>query len=415
MFFTALVTVYFAIHLAACYFLTKASRRVFLHVKKIEPVDSAPSIAVIKPVYGADMYTEKCFRSWLTQTYDGEVQFIFALQQEDDRALEILGRLRKEFEFEVTVNSVKEGFSGKASNLFYGIQLARHEILVLSDADILASRQTLQRLVGALHSSAADIVSCIPRHTEARNIWAKIYATAWNFAIFYLWAPAILARRPTGAAGGTLALTKSSLRRLGGMESIQNFLAEDLKLGQNALKAGLLLGLGPVVDSPVGILPFEDLLDKLSRANLVAIHMFPKGLLLTSLVCAFTYAYLPLAVYAYASRSLVLILLCGAVFLIRALLLGNLTQLATGRFQFPFEFPVGDLLNTFSFFNSLLESEVFWGGMRFRVSAGGAMTRLGDEKKEEPVFTWTLEGHESLDEPNLLSIDSLSAPRALDL
>lgn len=38
-------------------------------------------VGIIKPVYGADAYTEDNFRSWAEQDYDGPVEMIFSFQE----------------------------------------------------------------------------------------------------------------------------------------------------------------------------------------------------------------------------------------------------------------------------------------------------------------------------------------------
>ena len=327
----------------------------------------------------------------------------------------MLKRLEQEFKFEVIVNPVREGYNGKTSNLFYGLQKAQHDLLIFSDADILAPSDTIKKTVAVAQSGRVDVVSCVPRHTEAKNIWARIYAASWNSAILHLWAPSVVKGRAFGVAGGTVALSKASLQKLGGLESIRGYLAEDLQLGRNAKKAGLHIGLGPVVDSPVGPVSFQDLMDCLVRAQLVAIHMNPLGLRGTVLSYIFIYAYIPVFVCALASGSAIALVFGVLVIIARCALLGRLFQAAEGRFRFPYEFLAGDLLSIFAFFTGLLEEEVFWGGIQYRVAHDGTMTRMDASSGDEPELTWSSVAPELSAEPDFSRAAAPFAPASRDL
>jgi lipoate-protein ligase A len=45
---------------------------------------SLPDVTILKPLKGADEFTESCLRSWLTQEYSGEIQILFGVASEDD-------------------------------------------------------------------------------------------------------------------------------------------------------------------------------------------------------------------------------------------------------------------------------------------------------------------------------------------
>jgi hypothetical protein len=54
------------------------------------------------------------------------------------------------------------------------------------------------------------------------------------------------------AAGGTMAMTRATLVQMGGLAAFKDYVAEDVAMGRKAHDLGLRVGLGLIVDSPVG-------------------------------------------------------------------------------------------------------------------------------------------------------------------
>ena len=54
-----------------------AARRFPLH-RRVAGRSFAPAVTLLKPLKGADEHTEACLRSWFTQDYTGDIQFLFA-------------------------------------------------------------------------------------------------------------------------------------------------------------------------------------------------------------------------------------------------------------------------------------------------------------------------------------------------
>lgn len=218
----------------------------------------------------------RCLRSWLTQKYDGEKDFIFSLQDPKDPALTLLESLKNEFQFKIVVNPVKNGFSGKGSNLYYGFQETRFENIVFADSDIFINEQTLAKIMGQLQDNST-LVSCLPVHIEPNNIWSNIYTYIWNTPLVCLWGPSMISRNSIGAAGGVLAFKKKLLEKIGGVHSFAGYLAEDLIFGELVKQTGGKLTLGPKVFSPVERQSFNKFKNNLRRAHLIGLNFSKKS------------------------------------------------------------------------------------------------------------------------------------------
>lgn len=329
-----------------------------------------PALTLIKPVFGADDNTEKTFRSWLDQDYPDEVQFIFSLQNAEDPALTILEKLKTEYEFEVTVNPVQAGFSGKMSNLIHGLEQAEHDVLVFSDADLLAPPDTLKKL-GAIAAGGIDIAGCFPLLIGARNVWADIFSFTWNQILTQVVGPSIIRKDPHGLAGATILVKRQALERLGGLTQFRDIIAEDFAMGRAAKEKGLNIGLGPGIFAPTGKMRFIELYSKLQRSHLVGITMNPQGLPSVVLWYLINYGYLFLFLGNLTYQMTALLLAA-----VRAIYLGRLNTIAEGRFRIPWSFVIGDLIAVASFVLSWFKRTVRWGDGLYRVTRGGKMVLL---------------------------------------
>jgi ceramide glucosyltransferase len=379
----ALGSTYFLLYLGATAFSLFQARRAVLHAAAAGTSGLPPSwapVTHVTPVRGWDRFSEACARSWLGQEYEGPIQHVYSLQDAKDPALPHLERLKREYaahgaRIDIICRPVSPGHTGKTSNLANAIPLAEHEILVMSDADIRAPRDALARLVRLL-DGGSEIVSCLPKHAYASNLWGRLYANAWNIAMLHIWAPSVLREAPVALAGGTIALRKATLERLGGIAAYKDFIAEDLALGRAAAARGMAVALGPDVSSPVGNLRFRDLLSKYQRAGVVLARMSPGGLGTAAALNALLYAYLPLLAYAvcrgfWGSAAG----LAGIAFL-RMAMVGLTGEMAGGKPRLAWEVPLQDALIVATFIGAVVRPRVEWGGIRYAVERGGRVRAL---------------------------------------
>ena len=122
-------------------------QRLQRHQDRALPVSFTPGVSVIIPAYNEEKVVVQTISSLLKQRYDGPLEIMLVDDgSSDDTALiceEAYGR-----HAQVTVYRKPNG--GKASALNYGIQRARHEIVIGLDADTLFDDDTVAELVQPL-------------------------------------------------------------------------------------------------------------------------------------------------------------------------------------------------------------------------------------------------------------------------
>ena len=116
------------------------------------PEEQWPPVTVLKPVHGLEKNQRENLRSTCLQDYP-EFQVVFSVQDKDDAAIPLLKELQQEFGAErvtVAIENFRAGTNGKINNMIGGLKHARHDVLVISDSDILLKPDYLKTIVAPL-------------------------------------------------------------------------------------------------------------------------------------------------------------------------------------------------------------------------------------------------------------------------
>jgi len=165
-------------------------------------------------------------------------------------------RLRAEFPgVDIRLVECRErlGASGKVSNLAQMLREARYEHVVINDSDILVSQRYLERVMRGFWCERVGMVTALYLgRTGVRpagdgsgpTVWARLEALGISTDFM---AGGVTARRVEGGIrfglGSTLATTKTALAKVGGLEPLADYLADDYELGHRLSKAGYLVEL----------------------------------------------------------------------------------------------------------------------------------------------------------------------------
>lgn len=344
----------------------------------VEPTRSPVPVTLIKPVKGATEHTFESFRSWLDQEYDAEIQVLFCLQDERDPALEVLDRLSKSstrHRFEVHVSPIRDGYHGKTSNQLTGVTHARHDILIFSDADMEAPPGFLARLVGALQCGGG-IVSCPVVHDRATSLGGRIYAILWNWSIFYAFAPGLLySVGPASVVGGTVIMTRETLRSLGGIEAIAGYAGDDVAMAQIAADKGIQRACGPTLTSPVGALGMGETLEKFRRimSGTRQVGMWPLAGILIAVITALPWVMVAFAVLGHDPLHG---LFASSFIALRLVYTREVVRLGGGGAWEAALFVPLDLWMIVSAILTVRSPEFTWGGQRLRIESNGKIRPL---------------------------------------
>lgn len=206
-------------------------------------------ISILKPLSGLDDGLEQNLRGFFQQDYP-DFEILFALRTEADPAYTLVTRLQAEYP-QVPSRLILTGEppwpNAKSWSLHLMQQQARHSLLVMSDSDIRVDNGMLRALAREFSNPALAVTTCPYRAVPGASFWSKLEAIGMNTEFL---GGVLVARMLNGmdfALGPTIAARKSAIGAVGGWEYLQEFLAEDFVLGNQAAAQGLGVGLSSYV------------------------------------------------------------------------------------------------------------------------------------------------------------------------
>jgi ceramide glucosyltransferase len=354
----------------------------FARAPAAQPVERS-AISVLKPLHGDEPGLADNLRALCRQDYP-VLQIVCGALDPADPALPVASAVRAEFpetDMVVVAGLAKpsEAMNRKVANLENLMTHARHEILVLADADVHARAGYLDDIAAALAKPGAGIATCLYVGRPEPNIWSRLEALWINNAFL---PSALVARavgRRDGCFGATIALRRDTLDRAGGLAPLRDILADDWGLGAAVRKLGLGIELAArpvdiVVHHPdMGSMLAHELrwgrtiasLDPIGYAASILTQPVIQSLL-AMLAAGFRPAYIAHFAVALAVRLIAVRLQERALHIARA----PLPLLALREFL------------TFALFVAALSGRtVKWRGLRYRIKPDGTMHKLEDTKR----------------------------------
>jgi ceramide glucosyltransferase len=212
-------------------------------------VSHCPPVSILKPLKGVDPSIYESFRSHCLQDYP-DYEIIFGVSEPDDPAVAVVDRLQKEFptrQIQMVVCHQRLGTNVKVSNLVQMLPQARYEHLIVNDSDIRVAPDYLQRTLAPLEQPSVGMVTCLYRGVPEATLGSRLESLgiSTDFA-----GGVLVARCLEGVRfglGSTLAFRRRDLSRLGGFETLLDYLADDYQLGRRIAGLGLEVRLSEVV------------------------------------------------------------------------------------------------------------------------------------------------------------------------
>lgn len=210
------------------------------------PKNSAPvraSVTLLLPVRNEESNITQCIAALKSQQGVESLKFIVINDQSTDKTADLLiTAIAGDSRFAV-LNSEgpRAGWLGKVSALQNGYELADGEFIVTLDADVRLSPDALSRAINQISDLGLDFISPYPRQ-EARTIAEKLIQPLLHWS----WMSTIILRlaekRPhhsTAVANGQFFVArKSALDAVGGFQSVQNQILDDIEIARALIKSG---------------------------------------------------------------------------------------------------------------------------------------------------------------------------------
>ena len=254
-----------------------------------------PKIAIVVPARDEAATIGPALRSLLAQTYAGPFSVIMVDDRSTDATAAIARSIRDDRLTVLTGAARPEGWSGKLWAVHQGVAAAfpppleggagrgvttrrqegaagfganltgavtapskgwgkeewltsgtAHNLLFLTDADIIHAPDHLSSLVAKLTADHLDLVSeMVALNCESPAERGLVPAFVFFFQLLYPFAAVNdPARRAAAAAGGTMLVRQSALARIGGISALRGALIDDVTLARRIKRSGGAIWLG---------------------------------------------------------------------------------------------------------------------------------------------------------------------------
>ena len=356
-----------------------AARRFPLH-QRVTDFSFAPAITLLKPLKGCDETTAESLQSWFNQNYAGQMQILFGVADANDPVCKIVRELIQKnpgHDAQLLVCAESLGANGKVSTLIQLERLAKHPLILVSDADVRVPPDFLANIVAPLRDSKTGLVNCFYRLANPATTAMRWEAIAIN-ADFWSQVLQSASLKPLDFALGAAMLTRRELlEEIGGFSALADCLADDYQLGHRIAKKGHRIALCPVVvecwDAPMNwrdvwkhqlrwartirvCQPLPYFFSILSNATFWPLLWLLASLVLSKTLCA------PLAAIAFLLIRIVLRKISSA---------GSCQS--RDNLAPPWLVPVKDLLQAAVWLGAFLGNTVEWRGQKMRLRRDGTL------------------------------------------
>jgi ceramide glucosyltransferase len=343
-----------------------------------------PRVTVLKPVRGAGDGLYENLATFCRQDYPAH-QIVIGVDDPDDPAVPVVRRLKRDFphlDIVLAVGSLP-GTNRKIANVLQMMQHARHDVLVLSDADVRVQPDYLAAVVAPLEDPEVGLTTCLYRAVGGRGLPALVESLLINTWFIPMALTAGL-RPLRHAFGATIAVKRAALEASGGFRALSDHLADDYLLGHRVAAAGYRVALLPYV--------VETFIDSTTLAG-VWRHQLrwvrtyrvcqPLGWALSIVTHATLWGVLAVAACGGASTGwLLLAALLGLRLTTLVLVLARLGERRSLRGLWLV--PAADLLASALWAAGFLGRRVEWGGRTYHVRRDGSMLPLAGHDEAAP-------------------------------
>lgn len=208
------------------------------HLRGGEPAPAPaqwPAVSLLKPIKGLEESLEANLRTFFEQDYPGSFEIVFSATEPDDPGMALARRVAEDYP-DVPTRFVRSdsdfGLNPKVANLAGALYAAEHDLVLQSDANVRVRPDYTRRVVAELLHGQASLLTSLVVGVGERTAGAAME----NLQLSAFIAPAVCTALHVGGVrcviGKSMLLRRSELAELGGLEQVQDILAEDFILGE---------------------------------------------------------------------------------------------------------------------------------------------------------------------------------------
>jgi len=337
----------------------------------VPPVTAEP-VTVLKPLHGAEPNLTANIATFRDQGWAAPIQIVAGVARPDDGA--VPGARAVGDTLDLVIDGRIHGANAKVGNLINMMPAVRHDLIVLSDSDMVAAPDYLQRIAVALAEPGVGAVTCAYSGRGDGGFWSRFGAGMLS----YHFLPSVLLSLPLGAGnvcmGSTIAMRREVLDAIGGFERFADTLADDHAIGVAVRALGLKVVVPPMLVTHASI---ETSFIALARHELrwmaTVRDLNPAGHIGSTVLHALPLALIACALAPGGVTDAILISALG----VRMLSAVTVNRMV-GRRTMPYwQLPLRDLMTFAMHVASLFVRSVEWRGARLTMRDEGKIEARG--------------------------------------
>jgi len=346
--------------------------------RRAAAASSPGPVSVLKPLHGPEPELHENLLSFIDQDYPA-VQIVFGVRSATDAAIPVARAVMAErpgADTALVIDPAGRGGNLKVANLENMLPAARHDILVIADADMRVESHYLATVTAPFRDPAVGLVTCVYKGRSAGGLWSQLGAMHINYGFLPSALTGAAMRVGNGCFGATIALKREMLDRIGGFAPLRDELADDHRIGAAVRAYGSKVVLAPyLVENVVAEPSFGALWRHELRWGRTVRTMVPIGFAGSIITHAVPVSALLAIGNGLDPWASVLFLATLALRWGVAAALARILDLPTRRL---WALPLRDALSFAVFVGSFCGRSVSWRDQLFRVDAAGRMSADGD-------------------------------------
>jgi ceramide glucosyltransferase len=339
--------------------------------------DQLPFVSLLKPMHGLEPQLEANFESFFTVDYP-RYEVIFACDHADDPAIEVADRVRARYPHissQVVVNGEPPWPNRQNFSLYSAAQVAKSDILVTSDSDVIVTREYLREVVPPMLDSKTGMLTCVYRGLATGGFWSLMDAIGMSVEMT---AGVLVANLMEGMKFGlspTLVLNRQAHESIGGYTATGFYFSHDFVIGNRIAKNGYNVVLSRhVISHVVPPMSFKKMWQHLVRWAAGTHRSRPMGHLGTGLVFSVPYGILALIAGAMLGHvGIGAAVLAWSVLnrMIEALVVGWGITRDPACLRSPWLYPIRDLVGFAVWVASYAGTNLAWRERSFELTTDG--------------------------------------------
>ncbi len=218
------------VFVAALRFMTASRRR----TRQPKP-GALPPVSLLKPLHGAEPRLLEYLESFFSLDYP-EFEILFCARTEADPGLKLARSIaagHPEIPVQFLISGEPPWPNARCYSLFVMAREARHELMVITDSDVVVKPHFLRDVATTfLNDPAVGGLTCLYRgDAEGLGFWALLEGLGMSVEMTAGVLVADMLEGMRFMLGPCMAVRKEALKSIGGFEKLGSYYADDFMLG----------------------------------------------------------------------------------------------------------------------------------------------------------------------------------------